>query len=330
LLLDLPEFYSQYTLEVWQMYVTVFNRTMAVPRPLRRRVEEAARTFLEPDDGLAAEFGKPVGEPSLLPPASISWQIFKNPVALFIGGVTAVILELAEPRVRTGVWEHSRFRTNPVRRLRRTGLAAMITVYGARSVAEAMIARVNRMHDRVTGTTPCGAAYRAKDPDLLNWVHVTAAFGFLTAYHTYVRPLSQADRDRYYAESSSSSPLYGVTRAASSEAEVHAFFMAMRNSLQSSEIIFEFLDIMRDAPVLPPLLRPAQRSLVRAAIGLTPPWAREIIGLGSEHGVRSWEAALIRQAGAAASHIVLESSPAVQACRRLGLPDDYLFRSRSF
>jgi uncharacterized protein (DUF2236 family) len=43
-------------------------------------------------------------------PDSVSWSVFKNPVSLFIGGVTAVIMELADPRVRTGVWEHTSFR----------------------------------------------------------------------------------------------------------------------------------------------------------------------------------------------------------------------------
>jgi uncharacterized protein (DUF2236 family) len=52
----------------------------------------------------------PAGEPALAAPDSVSWRVFKNPVSLFVGGVTAVILELAEPRVRTGVWEHSSFR----------------------------------------------------------------------------------------------------------------------------------------------------------------------------------------------------------------------------
>jgi ER-bound oxygenase mpaB/B'/Rubber oxygenase, catalytic domain len=44
------------------------------------------------------------------------------------GGVTAVNMELAEPGVRT-VWEHTTFRVNPIRRLRRTRLATMVTVY---------------------------------------------------------------------------------------------------------------------------------------------------------------------------------------------------------
>jgi uncharacterized protein (DUF2236 family) len=82
-------------------------------------------------DGRA--FAYPAGEPALVPANSVSWRIFKNPVTLFAGGVAAVILELAEPSVRTGVWQHSGFRRDPVRRLERTGMAAMVTVYGARA-----------------------------------------------------------------------------------------------------------------------------------------------------------------------------------------------------
>src|SRR5207248_11762339 len=67
-------------------------------------------------------------------------------LSLFIGGVTAVIMELAEPRVRAAVWEHTTFRLDPIRRLRRTGLTAMVTIYGARSTAEAMIARRSEEH----------------------------------------------------------------------------------------------------------------------------------------------------------------------------------------
>ena len=86
------------------------------------------------------DFTRPAGESALVSPDSVSWRVFKNPIALYVGGITAVLLELAEPRVRTGVWEHTTFRTDPIPRMERTGLAAMVTVYGARSEAERMIA----------------------------------------------------------------------------------------------------------------------------------------------------------------------------------------------
>jgi uncharacterized protein (DUF2236 family) len=250
--------------------------------------------------------------------------VFKNPLSLFIGGVTAVVMELAEPRVRTGVWEHTNFRIDPIRRLRRTGFAAMVTIYGARSIAETMIARIRRMHDLVAGTTPSGEAYCANDPELLNWVQGTAAYGFLQAYHAYVQPLSLSERDCYYAEGISAAALYGATSAPTSEADLEMLFQATTGRLERSDIVFEFLAIMRSTPILPLPLRPVQHLLVRAAIDLTPRWLRTILGL-NEHELHTWEAEVVRQAGAFVDRLVLESNPAVQACRRMRLPADYLY-----
>jgi uncharacterized protein (DUF2236 family) len=58
--------------------------------------------LLEPDDRSHIDFSRPLGEAALLSPDSVSWRVFKNPLSLFIVGVTAVIMELAEPRVRAG------------------------------------------------------------------------------------------------------------------------------------------------------------------------------------------------------------------------------------
>jgi uncharacterized protein (DUF2236 family) len=161
----------------------VVTTPIVLPWLLQRGLEAAMRALFDLGGQSSADFLQPVGEPALVSPDSVSWRVFKYPLSLFIGGVAAVIMELAEPRVRTGVWEHTTFRIDPNRRLRRTGFAAMVTIYGARSKAEAMIARVRRMHDRVAGSTPAGEAYRANDPELLNWVQGTAAYGFLQAYN---------------------------------------------------------------------------------------------------------------------------------------------------
>jgi uncharacterized protein (DUF2236 family) len=249
-----------------------------LPWPLQGSVERATRALLDADDQVSVDFLRPPGEAALVSPDSVSWCVFKNPVSLFIGGVAAVIMELAEPRVRTGVWEHTTFRVNPVRRLRRTGLAAMVTVYGARSTAEAMIARVRRVHDRITGITPLGEPYRANDPELLNWVHATAAYGFVQAYNDYIRPLSLAERDCYYEEGVTAAALYEATSAPRSEAALEMLFQAMAARLEPSDIVFEFLAIMRSAPILPLPLRPVQPVLVRAAVDLTPHWLQTILG----------------------------------------------------
>ena len=109
-----------------------------LPQSLQLKLYAAASFALMAHKGQEINFARPLGEAALLSPDSVSWRIFKNPIALFIGGISAVILELADPAVRSGVWNHTSFRTDPMGRLRRTGLAAMVTIYGARSVAEPM------------------------------------------------------------------------------------------------------------------------------------------------------------------------------------------------
>jgi uncharacterized protein (DUF2236 family) len=98
----------------------------------------------------------------------------------------------------------------------------------------------------------------------------------------------------------------------------------MANQLEPSDILFEFLAIMRSAPILPLPLRPVQPLLIRAAIDLTPHWLRTIVGL-TDHGLNAWEAGLVRQIGAFADRLVLETNPAVQACRRMRLSANHLY-----
>jgi uncharacterized protein (DUF2236 family) len=294
-----------------------------LPAPLQQRLEDAARGYFD-TPGHRIDFTQPRGAPALFAPTSVAWRVMKNPVALTIGGIAAVILELAEPRVRTGVWEHTTFRTDPVARMRRTGMAAMVTVYGPADAARAMIAGVVRAHGRVEGVTPAGAAYRANDEELLNWVNATAGYGFFEAYHRFVRPLSARELDQVYAEGEEAAALYGAHGPPKSAADMTALFDAMRPKLERSQIVFDFLEIARDAPLLPS--RSVQRMMVRAAVELTPDWARRILGLGTSYGLRPGGESALRALGAASDHIVLESAPPSQACVRLGLPADYLYR----
>jgi uncharacterized protein (DUF2236 family) len=189
-----------------------------------------------------------------------------------------------------------------------------------------MIAAVNRAHAAVAGTTAAGLPYRADNPELLTWVQATALYGFARAYGRYVRPLAREELDRLYAEGAPAARLYGASGAPASEEGMQALLAATRPRLETSPVLPEFLRTVRGAPIFPGLLRPAQRLLVRAAVDLVPDWARRRLELPPDLGLRSWEKPLVRAMGALADRIVLRDGPAAQACLRLGLPADHLYR----
>ncbi|MDP9607686.1 UNVERIFIED_ORG: uncharacterized protein (DUF2236 family) [Variovorax paradoxus] len=272
----------------------------------------------------AFDFSQPVGEQSLIPPESVSWRIFNNPVSAFVGGVAAVILELAEPSVRSGVWGHSRFRGEAANRLQRTGMATMMTIYGAHSDAAKMIAAVVRRQAKVTGTTADGRDFHANDVEFRNWVQATVTFGFAHAYSRYVHPLGDARLSRAFAEAQPVARLYGAVGTPISLAQWWALLGRTEERLEASPLVFDFLKMMQDVPLLSRPLRPLQRLMIRGAIEIVPPSVRVRLGLDNRCGLRMGEETILRQVAKLAENLTLRSSPAVQACRRLGLPEDYL------
>jgi uncharacterized protein (DUF2236 family) len=174
--------------------------------------------------GTAIDFAVPQGEPALLAPDSVQWRVYKNPIALAVGGIAAVLLEFAEPRIRSGVWDHSTYKVDPIGRSRRTGLVAMLACYGPASTAKAVIGSVNRLHGKVKGETPDGEKYRALDPVLLDWVAATASYGFLMAYDRFVHPLSEADKNRFMRDGDAIGREFG---ARNSPPTVDAFLAMM-------------------------------------------------------------------------------------------------------
>jgi ER-bound oxygenase mpaB/B'/Rubber oxygenase, catalytic domain len=257
-------------------------------------------------------------------PDSVSWRVFKNPLSVFHWRRDRRAYGARRtPRAYRCVGTHNfSFESDPPAAQERTrghGDNLRCSQHSrGHDRSRSANARLGRRHNTV------GEVYRANDPELLNWVQGTAAYGFLQAYHVYVQPLSLMERDRFYAEAVPAARLYGATSVPISEAELEMLFHATADRLERSHIVFEFLSIMRSAPILPLLLRPAQHVLVRAAVDLMPHWAQTTLGLDG-HGLHAWEAEAVQQAGVFADRLLLASSPAVQACRRMRLPADYLY-----
>lgn len=279
--------------------------------------------------GWKIDFENPPGAPAYVGPDSMHWRVFKNPIALGVGGVAAVLLEFADARIRSGVWDHSTYKVDPIGRSRRTGMAAMIGVYGPKDAARRIIQGVTNMHARVSGATPGGEDYRALDIDLLDWVSATAGYGFLNAYDRFVAPLSEAEKLRFYSEAEPVAALYGVKHSPKSDADFMAMLDTLAPRFEPHPIVREFLTIVESGPGALGLPIFVRRAMARASVSLLPPLVRERLELGAEYDLSPLSARMIRMMGAAAERIAIPNAPPAQASRRLGLPGDFLYRSRA-
>lgn len=279
--------------------------------------------------GTVIDFSSPVGEPALLPPDSVQWRVYKNPIALGIGGIAAVLLEFAEPRIRSGVWDHSTYKVDPIGRSRRTGLVAMLACYGPASVAKEVIGRVNRLHGKVKGETPGGEKYRALDPELLDWVAATASYGFLMAYDRFVHPLSDADKDRFMRDGDAIGREFGARHTPPTIDAFMAMLTKLEPRFEPHPILFEFLDIIESGRAAPGAPRFLHRAIARASVSLLPGAVRRTLDLGPRYDLTRLDRLMLRAAGRLADRHGSRKSPPCQASGRLGLPDDFLFRSQS-
>ena len=150
-------------------------------------------------------------------PGSAGWRYNREATLLLGAGPRALLLQVAHPLVAEGVAQHSDFQADPWGRLAGTLRSYLRIVYGAPVTARAEIARLNRLHARVTGpvTDPGAAAahgprYRALDPALSLWVHATLIDSLLVANDRWATPLTTADRARFYAETRPVGRAFGV------------------------------------------------------------------------------------------------------------------------
>ena len=195
--------------------------------------------------------------------------------SMFVGGLRALLLQSLHPLAMAGVAGHSGFRGDPWGRLQRTSHFLAVTSFGTESDAEAMIAKIRRIHERVQGTAPDGRPYAASDPHLLRWVHVAEVDSFLYAYQRYgAHPLDQAGRDGYVTDTAKVAAALGVIDPPTTEAQIRAELTAYRPELGGTREARDAARFMLLQPPLPLAVRPPYGLLAAAAVASLPWWAR--------------------------------------------------------
>ncbi len=201
-------------------------------------------------------FAEPAGDPGLIGPGSVSWEMHSDVSAVAIAGVASIVMELLHPSVMAGVGQQSSYREQPYRRAQTTFGWVVTTTFGNTQAAEALIERVKRMHSRVNGVRPDGVPYRALDPELIALgphVHPVGSDDRLRA----LQPARSApsEKDRYLAEQSVIGLMSGADEVPTTVAELDAFVEAMRPKLEVTDLTREFFDFLLDGPL--GALRPA-------------------------------------------------------------------------
>lgn len=142
-------------------------------------------------------------------PESLMRRINSEP-ALLMGARAALLMQLAHPLVAVAVADHSRFRLDPMSRLRATVQTISTIVYGSRDQAQAASSRVNALHARVAGRDDRGRDYSAADPHLLMWVYATLVHTAVGTYDRFVCPLTEVERAAFYEESKEIARMFAI------------------------------------------------------------------------------------------------------------------------
>lgn len=153
------------------------------------------------DSGTAGYFG----------PQSVTWQLYREPIVI-IGGVRALLLQIAHPAVAEGVAHFSNFKQDALGRGFRTFSAMAMIYFGDKKQADAVAQRLWRVHSAIRGPLPDGEnRYQATDPNLLLWVLATLTETTIQVFEQVpVKGLPDDWREQFYTESKVAATLLGI------------------------------------------------------------------------------------------------------------------------
>jgi uncharacterized protein (DUF2236 family) len=134
-----------------------------------------------------------------------------------MSGGRALLMQAAHPLAVIGLVGHTDALGDPFPRLLRTAEVMHEITFGTKARADQLTKMARTMHKRVSGKLPNdvgpykkGTAYAADDPSLLLWILFSLVDSGLVAYQTYVRQLSDAERQAYWDDYKTVGKLFGL------------------------------------------------------------------------------------------------------------------------
>jgi len=219
---------------------------------------------------------------------SMTWKITSE-AAITLGGTRAVLMQIAHPLVAMGVSAHSSYMSDPFGRTEKTFILGQKITFGSTRTMHEAARTINRLHTHVYGTLPMhagafesGTPYKARDPELLLWVHASLIDTILLLYPLLIGPLSSAEQDEYYQESKETARLLGLSPkdmpATAQDLQRYVHDMVYSDRLAATPQARQLAQQVLYPPT-PSFLRPLLHFNTYFTCALLPPPIREIYGL---------------------------------------------------
>ncbi|MDI3098892.1 oxygenase MpaB family protein [Streptomyces rochei] len=222
--------------------------------------------------------------------------------SMFIGGISALLLQSLHPLAMAAVAAHSGYRGDPWGRLQRTSTFLAVTTYGTAEDAQRAVDQVRAIHQRIRGRTAEGLTYHAADPHLLGWVHAAETDSFLRAHQRYgAHPLDAAGCDAYVADTARVAEALGVTDPPRDRRALSRRLSAYRPELRATAEAAAAARFLLLQPPIPLVARPFYAGLAANGVAVLPYWARALLRLPRLPVV---EDVAVRPAGRALTHVI--------------------------
>jgi uncharacterized protein (DUF2236 family) len=163
-----------------------------------------------------AQTPKPTDDALPLGPQSLVWRYFGDH-RMYLIGLRPAVLQNMIAELGQGVFDHSTFFADTAERLRRTIPPIFNTVYGSDDDPSGSLAglQVRDFHHHVKGDMPGQygrvGRYHALDPGTYFWAHATFVEQVLYFADTFVKRLTQDEKEQIYLESKTWYRRYGVS-----------------------------------------------------------------------------------------------------------------------
>jgi uncharacterized protein (DUF2236 family) len=214
---------------------------------------------------------------------------------LAVGGLRAIVLQVAHPAVGHGVAEHSDFAVDPVARLHATLSFVYVVADGDERLVRSVAGAVGRAHRPVVSGARAAVPFDARDPELQRWVAATLHETSLRMAELVWGPLPRPLADELLARSGRFATVLGMPAPLWPE-DMDAFDRYFAEALDRLRFDETTADVLRElvaARRAPAWVRVSMPLLLALTAPLLPERLRAALGWQRVRGERA-AAVLVR------------------------------------